>query len=81
MLGLDKKRYITRQRHGPYPAGTECWAFRARPDVLTLEYDDGVIIEMHGDYYYAAGLEPSGSVADEEDRLFFTAIEAVIGKR
>lgn len=51
--------YVTRSAHGPFPAGTPCVAWRARPDsFIVLEFEDGSVAEVtYG--YLNVELEPS----------------------
>lgn len=54
-IGEERHRYETRSPHGPYPAGTSCWASRKNGELL-LEFEDGVQIKP-GAKYYLEGLE------------------------
>lgn len=48
---IERCRYVTRRAHGPFPAGTECWISRARPDaMLVLEYEGGSVVEASWGY-------------------------------
>ncbi len=44
---IERQWYVTEQPHGPFPAGTECVIWRARPDsFLVMEFADGSVAEV-----------------------------------
>jgi hypothetical protein len=50
---IERQWYVTQQPHGPFPAGTECVIWRARPDsFLVMEFADGSVAEVS--YGFAA---------------------------
>lgn len=56
---IERQRYVIRHALGPFPAGTECWLSRARPDAMAVfEFDDGSVGEV-GWGYTGVELEPS----------------------
>lgn len=48
--------YTTRKKHGPYPAGSKCFAQRVQ-DLVILTFEDGMAVELPGDRFYLEGLE------------------------
>jgi len=46
---LNKEPYITKQAHGPYPAGSKCLVSREHYGaILVIEFEDGVKVELEG---------------------------------
>ncbi len=44
---IERQWYVTQRPHGPFPAGTECVIWRARPDsFLVIEFADGSVAEV-----------------------------------
>lgn len=44
---IERQWYVIQQPHGPFPPGTECILWRARPDsFLVLEFADGSVAEV-----------------------------------
>jgi hypothetical protein len=53
---MNKQKYITRNKHLNYPAGTECLArYLNMGRELELEFNDGTIINLTRSQFYLEG--------------------------
>ncbi len=75
---INRQRYTTHAWHDKFPVGTQCWITRNGPDTLTLEYDDGTVIEL-GSIWYAKGLEEQGTHIPLE-LIFFDSVAKKIAE-